>query len=77
MTEQEASITQTLQGTGCTEEEIQQFLDLRASGRGTETLRLLSQHWCSLVCRMHEAQKPVDIQNCFICELKKEQQSEK
>lgn len=77
MTEQEAKIIQTLHDAGCEDADIQKFLALRASGNNEKALRLLFQHRCSLICRMHEAQKPVDVLDYFLCELRKEQQAAK
>ena len=75
MTEQEKKLSETLRDAGCGDADIQTFLALQASGKSEEAIRLLSRHRCRLLCRMHEAQKPVDILDYLICTLKKEQPS--
>lgn len=75
MTEQETKIAVTLRDAGCSEAEIGKFLEFKASGNNEEALKVLSVHRCSLLCRIHEAQKPVDILDYFLLEMKKEQQT--
>ncbi len=76
MTEREARIEQALFDAGLTEAQIQGFLTLWASDRQDEALRLLGKHRCGLLCRMHEAQKPIDILDYLLCELKKERRQQ-
>lgn len=71
MEKDDASIVEALQAAGCDEALIGRFLQLKMEGKTDEGLRLLSKFRCELICRMHEAQKPVDILDYFIFQMKK------
>ena len=65
-------LRQALRDANCDEDTIQKFLRLRKAGEKEEALRTLSCHRCHLVCAMHDAQKPVDVLDYLIYQIKKE-----
>ena len=65
-------LRQALEDANCAEDTIQKFLHLRKAGQKEEALRTLACHRCHLVCAMHDAQKPVDVLDYLIYQLKKE-----
>jgi len=67
-----AVISRTLEDAGCDGDTIQKFLQLRAAGRREEAVRLLACHRCHLMNAIHEAQRPVDILDYFINQMKKD-----
>lgn len=65
------TMIQSLKDAGCDSTTTQEFLRLWETGFKKEAIRLLSCHRCHLMCMIHEAQKPVDILDYIICQLKK------
>lgn len=66
----DAGIAEALRDAGCDEPTIAQFMQLKAEGKLEEGLHLLAKFRCRLVCKMHEAQKPVDVLDYVIAQMK-------
>ena len=63
---------QELTDAGCGQSVIDRFLELEAQGKKSDCLSLLARHRCRLVCQMHAAQKPLDVLDYLIRELKQQ-----
>ena len=59
-----------LADAGCTDELVQRFHELEERGDVEACLRLLRCHRCQLVQAMHEAQRPIDVCDWLIRDLK-------
>lgn len=59
-----------LADAGCTDELAQRFHELEERGDVEACLRLLRCHRCQLVQAMHEAQRPIDVCDWLIRDLK-------
>ena len=68
--EDDETIGHALRDVNCDEETIMQFLQLRAEKKWEEAAKVLAKHRCQLVCAMHEAQKPIDILDYLLHQLK-------
>ena len=64
------SIKHALLDAGCDEALATQFCELWSKGDTDGCLRLLSCHRCELVVALHEAQRPIDVCDWIIRELR-------
>ena len=62
-------LIRNLKDAGCTERDIQRFLQLEQEGKQREQLRLLTAHRAALLDRLHASQRQIDCLDYLVFQM--------